>query len=248
MAMTTDEAVARVEAIVPMLTGDVGSALALVTVIRTAERTLKPELQGRTVEGARTFNLLNEALMLKLAMDAARIFDWSCGKALDDQHKASIPVLTGLLGLPDVAAVFVQRARGWTPGIEEDHQAAACRQALDRIIAAGEECADKGSNLGQALRRIRQYRTRRLAHMLFNKEPDELPTYTDVFALIEAAKPVVKDARFAINGTSTKPDWVLAEWRKDAETHYGMLSRGILVSLERDSDGGRTGAGSPDGT
>ena len=226
MTISVEKAVLRVRKIVPMLTDDVRRALALHTAMETANEMLPTAMKGVHVLGAETYNLTQNALMLKLSMDAARIYDWTANRSVDEQEKASIPVLHALLAREDVRDFFLAEARQWTT-YSQDAQVKACDAALGRIARAGEELQQPNSELEGALRRVRQFRTQRLAHMLFDKEPEQLPSYNDVFKLILAAKPVVKAARLAIEGSSTEPDWEIDQWRRSAEAHYGHLLAGM---------------------
>lgn len=90
-------------------------------------------------------------------MDVARIFDVSERPSREKQDKASILVLAALLGRADVKARLGQT-----------------KLIADFLTIAG-QFDIAGSKEKSALGRLRQFRTQRLAHALFNEEPDQLP-------------------------------------------------------------------------
>jgi hypothetical protein len=102
--------------------------------------------------------LIQNSLAIRLTLDVAKVFDVGLSRPLDDQDKASIPILAHYLARSDVRYHLLERARAWTPHYPE--QGAA------------------------ALERVRGLRHRRLAHSLFDKEPDPLPRYNDLFDLL----------------------------------------------------------------
>lgn len=226
MTLSVEEAVRRVEAVVDLLIKDVRHALALHISLEVANNILPPALEGQFIEGAQTFMLTRQALMMKLALDVARIYDWSARYTVEQQDKASVPVLARLLALPGVADEFAKRARQWTPGVE-DVQERACRAAISVIIGADNATAQPGTALHHALKSLREFRNSRLAHMLFDREPDRLPMISEVFALLDASKPVLKSARLVVFGDATEPDWEIDQWRESATAHYEMLLAGI---------------------
>jgi hypothetical protein len=72
--MNTDEALRRVRQIAPMLGDDVRTAVQTHAVLEAANDTIP---RGVNHEFAATFNAIQNALALKLALELARIFDLS---------------------------------------------------------------------------------------------------------------------------------------------------------------------------
>lgn len=198
--MTVDEAVRRVDAIAPLLLSDVRKLLDGRQVMEVANG-LVQEGAGkgdRAVEGVLAFNIVQQSLALSIAFDVARVFDVTANRALDDQDKASLPVLVHHLRKQAVQERLVERARGWVELIA-DENAEACRAALAQALDAFGAGAESAQGLA-AQERIRELRTLRLAHNLFDREPDQLPNYGDLFRLADAAREVVEPAWFAITG------------------------------------------------
>ena len=86
-----------------------------------------------------------------------------------------------------------ERARG-PHGTEADDK--ACAEAIDaaeliRTVMVRDP-------VGPALKRLREFRDRRLAHRLYGKQPEEPPTFDDLFLLISTARTFVEVAGFAI--------------------------------------------------
>jgi hypothetical protein len=122
---------------------------------------------------------------MMLAVDLARIFDDSAGRSKDDQDKASIPILAHHLGRADVRAHLEQRAKDCVAWLA-DVNVSACGAAIDEAVAEYE--ALRADVNGQAaLSRLRELRTQRLAHNLYDKEPSR-PMYADLFMLADFAR------------------------------------------------------------
>jgi hypothetical protein len=178
-----------------------------------------------TIFGDTYFGMQN-APALKLAMDLARIFDLSEGARYlpEEQDKASIPVLAGLLRKPDVQNALEQDAAEWLPGVahlgpvgtappeiieaaikaaEENHRSQdrdTCRSAIADFLTAAGRVEIEESEEKVSVRRIREFRHRRLAHALFDREPEALPKYSDLSLLLEIAKEAATRASLAIEG------------------------------------------------
>jgi hypothetical protein len=175
-------------------------AIGIAETMEAANRILPPGLEGHEIEYAGAYTTIHHALSLKLAIDIARIFDFGAGREPDKQDKASIPVLVHHLRKPEVAAEFVRRSQSWTNTPSQIALApkAACQAAIDLIITSASELETR--KIIEALGRVRDLRNRRLAHMLFDKEPDPLPNYSDLFLLLKLARVIATPAVLAVEG------------------------------------------------
>lgn len=208
--LNTEEAVRRVKLIVDLLLKDVRAAVTVHVTMETFNETIPAALRNKSADPAYTFNAVQEAMALKLALDVARIFDVTEGgqHPVEEQDKASVPVLAALLAREDVKGVLVEEARHWTPIIAEE-QMAACRHAVAEFIRAAQSIRAEGTEEREAFVRIRQFRTRRLAHNLIDKPPDALPLYSDLTLLTGLAMKAVKLGALAINGNNIDPQmWI----------------------------------------
>jgi len=93
----------------------------------------------------------------------------------------------------------------------------ACRDAI--ASALGVYKTFEASTDGQdALKSLRQFRTSRLAHHLFDKQPDQLPQINDVFLLSEVAREFVLHTVLAIEGKEHRLDREAAiKWPGDVK-------------------------------
>jgi AbiU2 len=249
------DALGRVRLISPRLREDVGTAVVSSILLNAANNTIPNGLGPVYTPFGRAYLGGQNALSLKLAMDLARIFDLSVGKnayPAEAQGKASIPVLAALLKKPDVQDGLLQDAAKCIGGIkivkigypagspppdvlealEEGYGSRfsdACQKAITDFLALAQGLEVRDSEENAALVRIRQFRDFRLAHSLFDNEPDALPIYADLELLLSIAKEATKHASFAIEGHNVDFDDVAQEDRKNADEYYGC----VLDALKR---------------
>jgi hypothetical protein len=123
--MNTEEALRRVRLIAPMLRDEVRTAILSRAILEAANDAIPKGLGGVHTEFAATFNAVQNALALKLALELARIFDLSANRhPSEEQDKASIPVLAALVGRADVQAGLERDAeKTWFPGVAHIHTA-----------------------------------------------------------------------------------------------------------------------------
>lgn len=79
------EALERIEKIVPMLRHDVETAILSYEVMEAQNAIVPPGLKGYQTEFVQTYDAIQNALVLKLAMDIARVFDTSTGRPIERQ-------------------------------------------------------------------------------------------------------------------------------------------------------------------
>jgi hypothetical protein len=82
------------------------------------------------------------------------------------------------------------------------------------------------------LGRVRQLRTQRLAHSLFDKEPDRAPRYADLFLLLRLAKEAAKHASLAVEGRNADFDDLAQDSRANADGFYACVRDGLLRAAE----------------
>ncbi|MGR9268163.1 AbiU2 domain-containing protein [Rhizobium leguminosarum] len=253
MALTTDEALRRVRSIVPMLVADVQTAILSHAVLEASNDTIPPGMKGYWTEFNETYNAVQNALTLKLALDVARIFDISASARYpaEEQDKASVQVLAALLQRVDVPAELERAAAGWTPSFDyagddfadmpdgvsgvlkemaeddaEEHKA-SCRAAINAFVAEAARLKDEAEETHGALTRVREFRNKRLAHSLFDKEPDAFPLYSDLDLLLGIAKKAARLAKLAVEGGNTELEEQAARNRENAEGYAGCVLDGL---------------------
>lgn len=190
-----DETLRVVDQIVPAILWEVRAQVETRAVMEAGNRIV---LDHGMVAGAHAapYNIIQSRLAMALATDLARTFDASeSGRKADTQQKASIPILVHYLRKPEVREALERRAAGVTAWMANESRE-ACTQALDRAIAAYDVLmADP--TLSEAIKRIRDLRTYRLAHYLYHREPDR-PMYADLFALIDFAAKFADDVTLPV--------------------------------------------------
>ncbi len=232
---------------------DVGTADISSILLNAANNTIPKGLKGVYTPFERAFLGGQNALALKLAMDLARIFDLSQGKnayPAEEQTKASIPVLAALLTRPDVQDGLLQDAAKWVAGIKMGYVAGSlppdvveadlefikngyrssfvddCQKAIADFLSLAQSLV-KDLETNAALVRIRQFRDFRLAHSLFDIEPDALPIYADLELLLSIAKEATKHASLAVEGHNVDFDDMAQEERKNADGYYACVLDGL---------------------
>lgn len=198
------DALRRTDNIVNLLAEDTWFALRTRATLHTANQVVCQSGHDHPSRFGDTYNVIQNSLALNVALALARLFDVSTPKQhgpIETQDKASIPVLAHLLMRTDVRDALEERARGWHPQLAGGVALgeASCRKALDAALASF-TALQVSAEHKQAYSRIREFRTRRLAHNLFDKAPTELPLFDDLDVLADNARTFVCSAMLAING------------------------------------------------
>lgn len=201
--ITTAEAMHRLRAMVRRLDNNVRMALGAEAILEAANK--KVGTSPRTVFlGASAYNTIVHSLMLSLALSLARLYDLGTKKRHPNRRDiASIPLIVRLLKQPRCQNRLILHARNWTPHLEwsADIQARACERAIRSAIGAYDKLV--GTREGRAMvRRLREFRNKLLAHSLIEDVIEALPTYNDLFALMDVARDVMQHAKLAIKGTN----------------------------------------------
>jgi hypothetical protein len=107
----------------------------------------------------------------------------------------------------------------------------ACRDAIASALEVY-KTFETSSDAQHAQNRLRQFRTRRLAHHLFDKEPDALPQINDVLLLANTAREFVRYTVLAIEGKERRLDREQAiKWPVDFE--FWGLALSATLAAER---------------
>ncbi|WP_154070834.1 hypothetical protein [Bradyrhizobium lablabi] len=150
-----------------------------------------------------TYNVVQNSLVLTVALGVARLFDVSDPDRypIEQQDKASMPVLANLLMRRDIQDALAEKARDWhsqhLDGAELGET--SCRRAISTAIALYETFS-KSDEHRDALSRVRDFRTSRLAHNLFDDHPADLPRFDDLDLLANSARDFVRLVVLAVEG------------------------------------------------
>jgi AbiU2 len=147
---------------------------------------------------------------------------------------------------PDVRDGLLQDAAKWIAGIKIGYPAGspppdlestkeghrfwfgdACQKAITDFLSLAKSLEAKDSEQNAALVRIRKFRNRRLAHSLFDQEPDALPKYADLALLLSIVKDAAKHASLAVDGLNTDFDDLSREDRRNADRYYVCVLDGL---------------------
>lgn len=256
LAVDFKDAIERIEKVLPMLRQDIETAILSHEVMEAQNAVVPPGLRGYQTDFVQTYNAIQNALVLKLAMDVARVFDFSVGRPVDRQDMASIPVLAMLLDVPGVVDELANRASSWPSGIEwvtddvvdrpsgvetmalemlDREQAAnkeSCKSALADLVILVNRLSNPTSAEFGALSRLKAFRNRRMAHSLFNKEPDSYPKYEDLTLLLEMAKVAVELCSLAVEGLNVDFADLTRRSRENADGYAAIVRDGLKGAAE----------------
>ncbi|NKL18476.1 hypothetical protein GFM07_05075 [Rhizobium leguminosarum bv. viciae] len=244
-----------------MLVADVQTAILSHAVLEASNDTIPSGMKGHWTEFNETYNAVQNALTLKLALDVARIFDISLSARypVEEQDKASVQVLAALLEREDVTAELEKAAAAWMPGFDyagDDFAAlpdgvgdalaemaegdagenkASCRAAIEEFVAEAAKLKNEDDEAHGALTRVREFRNKRLAHSLFDKEPDAFPRYSDLDILLGMAKIAARLAKLAVEGGNTELEEQAKRNRENAEGYAACVLDGLKRASRPDA-------------
>ena len=218
----TEEAVRRVRIIEKMLSYDVRTAIWSHTVMEASNRIIPPGLIGFETQFNHTYQGIHSALAIKLTMDISRIFDTSNKNKhpREKQDKASVQVLGALIIRKDVQ----------TELLREDNNR---KIAIDEFVNTSQKTDVPGSEEQMALKRVRDIRTSRLAHSLFDEVPDQEPFYKDLNLLLGIAIQAANYAAMAIRGENGDFDLDVEYDYENAEKYFIATLGGLQAAINQ---------------
>jgi hypothetical protein len=202
-SLSSDEAIRRTERIASLLAKDTWYALRARASLHAANDVVNEDKFDHPSRLGDTYNVIQNAVALTVALALARLFDVSNPERypVEQQDKASIPVLAHLLKRRDVQQTLAGKARGWHPQVIRGAELgeASCRDALSAALTLY-DAHSKSADHQDAYSRLRRFRTGRLAHHLFDDLPTDLPRFDDLDALADFARDFVRAAVLAVEG------------------------------------------------
>lgn len=199
--ITTSEAMRRLKVMVDRIGTNVTTALWAEAILEAGNKKVVAS-SGMVFLGAIAYNTIVHSLMLSLALSLARLYDIGTRKRHPNERDvASIPLIIRLLKQKRCQERLLDQARNWTPhlfGMEEVH-ARSCERAIKSAVDAYDKLVSISQ--GRAMvKRLRDFRNKQLAHSLMNDVIKALPTYNDLFTLMDVARDVMEHARLAVEG------------------------------------------------
>jgi hypothetical protein len=202
-SLSSDEAMRRTERIASLLAKDTWFALRARAALNTANDVVNEDRFDHPSRFGDTYNVIQNSMALTVALALARLFDVSNPERypVEQQDKASIPVLAHLLMRRDVQQTLAEKARGWHPHLicGAELGEASCRDALSAALTLY-EAHSKSTDHQDAYSRLRRFRTGRLAHHLFDDLPTDLPRFDDLDTLADFARDFGRAAVLAVEG------------------------------------------------
>ncbi|HEV7335887.1 MAG TPA: hypothetical protein VGO06_07940 [Bosea sp. (in: a-proteobacteria)] len=221
--VSTEEAVRRVDRIVPMLGLDIRRALVSRAYLQASNGQVRTDLAGVETQAADGHAQTQNAHRIMLAIELARVLDVG-NRPIEKQDKASLPVLAHYFDRADVRNELVGRT-----GHQERKALiiASLDSFLKRWRRATEESAAE-ENEGSAILKLRSFRDYEIAHSIFDKQP-KYPKYVDLFRLCSMAAGLAHRAEIATSGDETDFPLNARVYRQQAETYWGAFAVGVRV-------------------
>lgn len=201
MTITQSVALDRLGLMVASLEENIKIALGTKAVLESGNRIIKLNPQ-RKCPGASAYDTIHQSLTINLALSLARIFDpGTKSRHPNKRDIASIPLIIRLLKQRRCQKALTKRAKLWVPGIPhfEEIQAKGCQRAIDKAISSYAKL--KKIKPAHRLRNLRNYQ---LAHSMMRDMLEKIPTYNDLFFLMDIARDVTQSSMLAINGENVR--------------------------------------------
>lgn len=201
--LTTNGAIARLDAMMPIIYRNVVNAIRIETTMEEANSIVQ-SLPDKRFPGALAFNAIMQSLAFDLAMHLARLYDvGNRNRPVNGRDVASIPLAVRLLRQKRCQTALKLRARGWLP---HDRSFASvfendCARALERA-STGYSDTFKGKFGRGGLKTLKTFRDTFMAHSLMT-DVDVKPIYFQLFRLTDCARDFVEDARLALSGDNS---------------------------------------------
>jgi hypothetical protein len=128
-------------------------------------------------------------------------------------------------------SVLLTRARESTPNLASSAglNARDCEEAINKALGS---YSSLSQTIGgrRALAALKDFRNIKLAHSLMGKLLKKLPTYDDLFLMVNVAREVMTSAKLAVTGVNT--DFIEIEKlrRRDAEFFWNIALRAVVAA------------------
>lgn len=221
------EAVHRLKAMIARIEEDVKIGLWAEATLEAANTILVAH-PNRMWPGADAYRTIAQSLALNLAISLARLFDPGTRRMHPNKRDiASIPLIVRLLSQQRCQRLLIEHARGWTPqleGFDETH-ARGCKRAISEALDAHADL-NKTNGGRAATKKLREFRNYRLAHSMMTDMLKTLPTYNELFQLMDVAREVLEGAKLAIDGRSLDLKHSEEIYRAHADVFWTMALLG----------------------
>ena len=221
--MNTHGVIQRVDKIVDELVTDVSRSIISRSMLEASNRRVLQALAGIETSGAEGHRIIQASLRMGLCLELARVFDVN-NRPIHKQNTASLPVLAYYLAQPDVRQSLVDRSGPY---------AQICEAEIDACLARWKAFKANPSDAA-ALERMQQLRHWRIAHNIFEKEP-EFPTHRGIFRLVSVAASITCYAQGAIYpGQKTDFKRMARSYRRAGNDFWDRFIEGAKAEFERE--------------
>jgi hypothetical protein len=229
--LSTTDALARLEQILPMVRQNVKIAMALEGVLSAGNDEIRPLRgdveRGPFWDGAHGYVTIRDSIASSLALSLARLFDFGLKhRHPDERDVASLPLLVRLMNQEGCRLELISKARDW-PLDDSIQVERAILSAVDEI-----EALQTSPKTRSALEALKEFRDFKLAHTLNKRMSTDGPRFNDLTFLLESSMRIASLANFAVAGNGSDMSDTLEERRRQGRAFWGPAIAG-LIEAER---------------
>jgi AbiU2 len=198
---------------------DVQQAIAIRACLEAADSTVTSLSKSDCrFYGAKCYDLISKSLTFELAIVLARLFDAGARRRHPNHQKtASLPLLLRLLRQRRCQKFLTARIHPWFSNAPELGRLfpTSCSRAISEALNLYQQSM-KSKQAQRALRSLKYFRDKQLAHNDFDASGDMRPTYAELFILADIAQEVLTPTIFAIDGSQYRFRTFADYWKNEA--------------------------------
>jgi hypothetical protein len=221
---TAADAVAIIDMVVPMIALDVRRGIEDMEMLEASNTPVKAALAGVEAQSIWGHRPIQNALGLTTVLAMSRAFDIGSARPIEQQNKASLPLLAHYLGRQDVEIALLSRPSPYPALGQAEKQAAI---AAFRRAWAGHQF---DPNFQDAMRRLRLFRDYEVAHSLFDVVPGA-PTYAELFQIVSRAAELATLAERAAGLAPSHFDYFRSDRKDRSAEFWNAYIAGVKASL-----------------
>lgn len=224
--LTTTQAVARIDSMMPILYRNIQNALRIEATME-AGNSIVQTMPDKRIPGAGAFNTIMQSLAFDLATHLARLYDLgNRSRPVNGRDVASIPLAVRLFRQKRCQVALMQRARVWIPGgsSQADRFESDCARALERL-SDSYSAIYKGEFGRGGLKALKVFRDTVIAHSLMT-DIELRPIYNHLFRLTDCARDFVEHARLAASGDNLSLEDTEKIYHAEADVFWRMALLG----------------------
>lgn len=218
--MELKEVVKRINASLPLLRTELCSLVDAYQMMESLNKIVVAGMRGEETDLDAQYQVIHRSLAFNCLMGLARVFDFTKGRGMRAQDKASIPVIN---------ALFQEN------GAEE----AICGKGvtLHLLPQVADKAMNENTDIGSAAKRLRSLRNDRLAHVLHVQNGLEEFYYRDVDLLLRAALEVGNEISTKVEKLAEP---IYGDYSEEARHLSERFAKALLAGLQRDANEWRT--------